>query len=118
MFDFFYYRANQEKRPLAVLFIDIDFLKTITIFTGTRWEIKSSLALPQQLKTQFVMSILLRVMGGEEFVVLLPETPVQGAYSVAANIYKAIERQAIPHAASLVSKYVTISLGLPYIRVG
>ncbi|MFX6213520.1 diguanylate cyclase, partial [Acinetobacter baumannii] len=26
-------------------------------------------------------------------------------------IYKAIERQAIPHAASLVSKYVTISLG-------
>ena len=30
---------------------------------------------------------------------------------MAANIYKAIERQAIPHAASLVSKYVTISLG-------
>ena len=42
---------------------------------------------------------------------LLPKTPAQGAYAVAANIYKAIERQAIPHAASLVSKHVTISLG-------
>lgn len=49
--------------------------------------------------------------GGEEFVVLLPKTPAQGAYAVAANIYKAIERQAIPHAASLVSQHVTISLG-------
>ncbi|EXD51128.1 diguanylate cyclase domain protein, partial [Acinetobacter baumannii 662545-1347] len=34
MFDFFYYRANQEKRPLAVLFIDIDFFKNYNDFYG------------------------------------------------------------------------------------
>jgi diguanylate cyclase (GGDEF)-like protein len=50
--------------------------------------------------------------GGEEFVVLLPETPAHGAYAVASNIYKAIERQAIPHEMSLVSPFVTISLGI------
>lgn len=63
MFDFFYYRANQEKRPLAVLFIDIDFFKNYNDFYGHQMGTKSSHLLLLQLKTRFVMSILLRVMG-------------------------------------------------------
>ncbi len=78
---------------------------------GTKWGIKSSHLLPLQLKNSIRHVDFVARYGGEEFVVLLPKTPAQGAYAVAANIYKAIERQAIPHAASLVSKHVTISLG-------
>ncbi|WP_410488474.1 diguanylate cyclase [Acinetobacter sp. 2019-01-05] len=111
MFDFFYYRANQEKRPLAVLFIDIDFFKNYNDFYGHQMGDKVISSIASAIKNSIRHVDFVARYGGEEFVVLLPETPAQGAYSVAANIYKAIERQAIPHAASLVSKYVTISLG-------
>lgn len=50
--------------------------------------------------------------GGEEFVVLLPETNAHGAYAVASNIYKAIERLEISHEKSSISNYITISLGI------
>ena len=50
--------------------------------------------------------------GGEEFVVLLPETDAHGAYAVASNIYKAIERLEIPHEKSSISDFITISLGI------
>ncbi len=109
MFDFFYYRANQEKRPLAVLFIDIDFFKNYNDFYGHQMGDKVISSIAAAIKNSIRHVDFVARYGGEEFVVLLPETPAQGAYSVAANIYKAIERQAIPHAASLVSKYVTIS---------
>ena len=45
-------------------------------------------------------------------VVLLPETDAHGAYAVASNIYRAIERLEIPHEMSEVSPFVTISLGI------
>ncbi len=54
--------------------------------------------------------------GGEEFVVLLPETDAHGAYAVASNIYKAIDRLGIPHEKSAVSNHVTISLGITVFR--
>lgn len=111
MFDFFYYRAKQEKRPLAVLFIDIDFFKNYNDFYGHQMGDKVISSIAAAIKNSIRHVDFVARYGGEEFVVLLPKTPAQGAYAVAANIYKAIERQAIPHAASLVSKHVTISLG-------
>ena len=93
MFDF-YYRAKQEKRPLAVLIIDIDFLKIITILWAPNGDkVISSIA--AAIKNSIRHVDFVARYGGEEFVVLLPKTPAQGAYAVAANIYKAIERQAI-----------------------
>lgn len=111
MFDFLYYRAKQEKRPLAVLFIDIDFFKNYNNFYGHQMGDKVISSIAAAIKNSIRHVDFVARYGGEEFVVLLPKTPAQGAYAVAANIYKAIERQAIPHAASLVSKHVTISLG-------
>ena len=48
--------------------------------------------------------------------VLLPETDAHGAYAVASNIYKAIDRLEIPHIKSLVSYHITISLGVTVYR--
>ena len=111
MFDFFYYRAKQEQRPLAVLFIDIDFFKNYNDCYGHQMGDKVISSIASAIKNSIRHVDFVARYGGEEFVVLLPKTPAQGAYAVAANIYKAIERQAIPHAASLVSTHVTISLG-------
>lgn len=50
--------------------------------------------------------------GGEELVVLLPNTTLDGARLVAERIKSQVDGYAIPHAASSVSKKVSVSIGL------
>lgn len=50
--------------------------------------------------------------GGEEFVVLLPETDAEGARSVAERIRAVLASLALPHPASPSSPVVTLSMGI------
>lgn len=50
--------------------------------------------------------------GGEEFAVILPLTPIEGATQVAQAIGESVRTLDIPHATSLVSQCVTLSLGV------
>ena len=50
--------------------------------------------------------------GGEEFLVLLPEVDEEEAISVAERIRKSVEADAFPNPASLVSRRVTLSIGV------
>ena len=50
--------------------------------------------------------------GGEEFLVVLPETSLDGALDVAQRIRESIEAAKMPHPDSATSKWVTISLGV------
>jgi diguanylate cyclase (GGDEF)-like protein len=50
--------------------------------------------------------------GGEEFAVILPNTPTKAAGIVAEGIREEIQRLQIPHTQSLVSSYVTLSMGV------
>lgn len=64
--------------------------------------IKASLVRP----SDFVARV-----GGEEFLVLLPESDLPGARHVAERIRKAVEDIHIPHHYSAASEYVTLSIG-------
>lgn len=50
--------------------------------------------------------------GGEEFAILLPETSVEGASLVALRILGAVAAAQIPHGASPVSPWITLSIGV------
>jgi diguanylate cyclase (GGDEF)-like protein len=50
--------------------------------------------------------------GGEEFVFLLPETDLNGAFVFGEKIRKAISDLALPHHFSSVANHVTVSLGV------
>ncbi|MBD1812180.1 GGDEF domain-containing protein, partial [Microcoleus vaginatus DQ-U2] len=50
--------------------------------------------------------------GGEEFAIILPNTDIEGASSVAQRIHAAIKALHIPHKTSDVSDVVTISMGI------
>jgi len=51
-------------------------------------------------------------IGGEEFAVILPGTDLEGASFVAEKILDQLAKQQIAHVGSLVSEYVTISIGV------
>ncbi len=50
--------------------------------------------------------------GGEEFVLILPDTPSEGALMFSRAILRAFELAAIPHPASPTAPYVTLSGGI------
>ncbi len=104
-------RARRNHRPLAVLFIDIDYFKSYNDYRGHRAgddclaavgkAIGHSLQRPADLAARY---------GGDEFVVLLPDTDTDGALDVAGRVLGAIGALAIPHAASPLG-WVTSSIG-------
>jgi diguanylate cyclase (GGDEF)-like protein len=56
--------------------------------------------------------------GGEEFVVLLPETDEKAARHVAERCQRMVEKLNLPHQTSSAGKLVTVSIGVGTIYVG
>ena len=50
--------------------------------------------------------------GGEEFTILLPNTPLKGVMEVAQLLRQHLAAKQIPHQSSRVSNYVTVSMGV------
>ncbi|MBD2578084.1 diguanylate cyclase [Oscillatoria sp. FACHB-1406] len=50
--------------------------------------------------------------GGEEFAVILPNTGIEGATHMAESIRQAVKDLQLPHAESLIDRFVSISLGV------
>lgn len=104
--------AARQQLPVSALMIDVDHFKLYNDHYGhlagdsclkkVTQAIKSCLNRPSDLLGRF---------GGEEFVVLLPETDINGAFRVAEAITKAVEAQALPHEVSTTSAVVTVSVG-------
>ncbi|WP_300127389.1 diguanylate cyclase [Immundisolibacter sp.] len=57
-------------------------------------------------------------LGGEEFAVLLPLTPLAGARAVADTLRQAIENLRLPHAPAAQRPVVTVSVGVACLRPG
>ena len=112
MFSYYYELACKESKAMSVLFIDIDYFKNYNDFYGHQMGDQVISAIAKMIKSSIRHMDFIARYGGEEFVVLLPETSAQGAYAVATNIYRAIDRLMIVHEKSLVSNHVTISLGI------
>nr|WP_281171569.1 diguanylate cyclase [Desulfovibrio inopinatus] len=52
------------------------------------------------------------LVGGEKFIIILPNTDIEGAQRMAEEIREAVASMAIPHEKSTVESYVTLSLGV------
>jgi len=106
-------RSKRNKTALAILLIDIDHFKAYNDFLG-------HLAGDDCLKlvAQSLNSTLKRIAdksaryGGEEFVILLPETDIPGANTVAEALRQNIESLQLPHPGANVHGRVTVSIGV------
>ncbi len=106
-------RARRDRQPFSILLLDVDYFKRYNDSYGHAAGDKClqavARALDECLRRPADMAAR---YGGEEFIVMLPNTPVHGAAQMAERILQQIDRLAIPHAASAVASWVTVSIGV------
>ena len=106
-------RARRTGDPVSLLMIDVDHFKLYNDLYGHP---KGDICLrhvAQVLKRacRRPADIVARY-GGEEFMILLPETPRQGAQHVARQVLEAIAAFGILHEDSQTTHYVSVSVGI------
>ncbi|MDJ0728730.1 MAG: diguanylate cyclase [Crocosphaera sp.] len=106
-------RLCRERRYLSLILADVDYFKQYNdeyqhqagdhCLIAIAKTIERSLRRPADLVSRY---------GGEELVIVLPNTTPEGAVKVAEKIQEEIALLKIPHLRSKVSDYVTISMGI------
>lgn len=104
---------EREKYPLSLILCDIDFFKLYNDRYGHQGgdECLKQVAKILHRNARRAGDLAARY-GGEEFAVILSQTDVKGAMRVAESIRSDLEAAAIFHAASKVSKFITLSMGI------
>ncbi|GAB4235205.1 MAG: hypothetical protein Kow0049_19580 [Stanieria sp.] len=105
-------RLIREQKPLSLILCDIDYFKAYNDTYGHPEGDRCLQKVAQILKTAVKRPAdLVTRYGGEEFALILPDTNAEGALVVAKFILKQVRKLRIPHQASEISNYVTLSVG-------
>ncbi len=106
-------RMEREQHPLGLIMCDIDFFKAYNDHYGHIAGDNCLREVAKVLQEAINRSgDLVARYGGEEFALILPNTDLWGAMAIAEKIQTAFATLQLPHAASEVAQYVTLSLGL------
>ena len=106
-------RAQRSGVPLSLIMADIDYFKQYndhyghgvgdTCLKKVAVSLAASTERPSDLAARY---------GGEEFAIILPETDLEGARTIAEHFRSHVESMHIAHEYSEASGYVTVSVGL------
>jgi diguanylate cyclase (GGDEF)-like protein len=106
-------RLKRDRIPLSLIMCDIDCFKAYNDTYGHQAGDACLIAVANAIATALKRPAdLVARYGGEEFAAILPNTTGSGAFKVAQTIRAAVQALKIVHASSLVSEYVTLSLGV------
>ncbi len=106
-------RAIRAGGRLSLILLDVDYFKNYNDHYGhpAGDEVLQKLADVMQRATARAGEVVARY-GGEEFILLLPGASAESAMRTAQRLRTMIEGERIPHDASNVAPYVTISQGV------
>ncbi len=106
-------RGARKRQPLALLMIDVDFFKGVNDMHGHTYGDECLVTLARMMKEHARRpdDIVAR-LGGEEFVLLLPDTDSPGAGVVAGRLQEAIRSLGVKNEASPFDHRLTISIGI------
>lgn len=108
-----------EQNPFCLLLADIDFFKKFNDNYGHQLGDKVLRFVAQTLQRHLKGQDMVTRFGGEEFAIILPETPFGGAMTVAENLRKIIHNQKLRRTDS--QEYidsVSLSIGVAMYRPG
>jgi diguanylate cyclase (GGDEF)-like protein/PAS domain S-box-containing protein len=106
-------RMNREQTPLSLILCDIDYFKYYNDCYGHQAGDNCLKLVARTLgRAAKRPGDLVARYGGEEFVVVLPNTDLKGAETVAEEIRCLVRRRRIDHKMSKIDKIITLSLGV------
>ncbi|WP_445004270.1 diguanylate cyclase [Halomonas mongoliensis] len=108
--DKLYRLSLRDTRPLSLVLIDLDHFKRINDSYGHPAGDRLLQALSQALREETREVDVVARLGGEEFCILMPDTPAPGAMEAAERVRARV--QALPLEQPRVAEPVTVSLGL------
>ncbi|RHX83521.1 diguanylate cyclase [Leptospira stimsonii] len=105
-------RSARHHSPLSLLMIDVDFFKQYNDTYGHVEGDRALISVAREIRASLRRANdMVNRYGGEEFAVILPDTPIEGAVVVALNILEKVEALNIAHLKSHFSK-LTVSIGI------
>jgi two-component system, cell cycle response regulator len=105
-------QAAHKGRPVSLMILDIDHFKTVNDTYGHDAGDAVLKQFAQRIKKVVRGADLVCRLGGEEFIVVMPETPLETAAHIAERLRRAIESDEFSLDASGRSAPVTTSIGL------
>lgn len=106
-----YNAIQRHQRALSVVMLDIDHFKKVNDTYGHDIGDKVLMSLAKTLESKLRRTDLLYRCGGEEFVILFPETEAAEAYMLANKLCKTISNQSI-YIDDKISIQVSVSMGV------
>ncbi len=105
--------AARNHSTISAIMIDVDHFKKYNDYYGHQMGDQCLKKIAQKLKTALKRprDMAMRY-GGEEFIVLLPNTDFEGGMTVANLIMSQIRKLKIPHENSETAQFVSVSMGL------
>ena len=103
-------RATRTGRPFAVAMLDLDGLKAANDRFGHDWGDNLLRAVADVMSGDIRVTDVAASYGGDEFVLMLPETDLSGAILVAEKVRVDISRVALPHNGAVVRTSASIGI--------
>ena len=105
-------QAQQAQKPLALIMLDVDTFKRYNDSLGHQAGDECLRRVAAAMSRAARSTDVCARYGGEEFALLLPGADAATAQAVAARVHAEVAREQLPHPASPVSTFVTVSLGV------
>lgn len=109
-------RAKRSRRPVSIVMIDVDDFKRINDEHGHLCGDAVLESIGETLRRTLRSSDVKCRYGGDEFIIILPETPIDGADQVADHVRRAIER--VEHVGRTRPFSITVSIGVSAAQPG
>ena len=103
--------SRRYQKPYAVALLDVDFFKQYNDYYGHQMGDKTLLAFAETIKGQMRDEDRVFRYGGEELLLLMPDTSSEDAMVVAERARRSVEEMMLPHVDSFYG-VVTLSVGV------
>ena len=97
--------AKRHKTPLSIIFFDIDFFKSVNDNYGHEMGDKILKEVAELISNNLREYDLFGRWGGEEFIIILPNTDIKNALKVAQKLKKAVENFNFAHNETLTCSF-------------
>ncbi len=111
-------RAKQNDAPFSIIMVDIDFFKNVNDTFGHLVGDSLLKSLANLLKLHLRRNDIAARFGGEEFLLLLPETGIDGATAVGSKIQRALSTKEwkLKETGETMGK-ITVSMGIALYKI-